>query len=105
MSRVPPVNGSGEIGWHSAYGVWLASAVRWAVLQDRLAPQDEVDARIPLGGTPGYVVFDARAGYRLDPWVSFAVVFENVADTAWRAHGSSVNGPGRGMMIEAQFGF
>lgn len=105
MSRVPPVNGTGEVGWHSAYGVWLASAVRWATLQDRLAPQDEVDPRIPLGGTPGFVAFDARAGYRLDPWVSFAVVFENVADTAWRAHGSSINGAGRGVTIEAQFGF
>jgi iron complex outermembrane receptor protein/hemoglobin/transferrin/lactoferrin receptor protein len=51
------------------------------------------------------VVFDLRAGYRLDPHVLLALVFENVGDTAYRYHGSSVNGPGRGAILEVQFGF
>jgi iron complex outermembrane receptor protein/hemoglobin/transferrin/lactoferrin receptor protein len=79
--------------------------VRWAGEQTRLAPQDRVDARIPRGGTPGYVAFDIRAGYRLDPYVLVAVVFENVGDAAYKHHGSSTNGPGRGLVAEVQFGF
>ena len=31
--------------------------------------------------------------------------FENVADTAYKHHGSSTNGPGRGLTAELQFGF
>lgn len=105
ISRVPPLNGTAELGWRSRVGAYAAAGVRWARLQDRLAPQDVADSRIPIGGTPGYAVFDLRAGYRYDPYVSFALVFENLGDEPWRAHGSSVNGPGRSVRLEARFGF
>ena len=105
MSRVPPLNGTGEIGWRGSFGLYAATAIRWATEQTRLAPQDVADARIPIGGTPGYAVFDLRLGYRLEPSVLIAAVLENLADTAWRAHGSSVNGPGRGLRLDVQFGF
>jgi outer membrane receptor protein involved in Fe transport len=106
LSRVPPFHGTGEIGYRNReFGPYLVFVTRWAGKQTRLANQDKKDLRIPLGGTPGYVVFDIRAGWRIDPWVLLSVVFENVADTAYRIHGSSVNGPGRGLLFEAQFGF
>ncbi|HET6585554.1 MAG TPA: TonB-dependent receptor [Nannocystaceae bacterium] len=106
ISRVPPLHGGAEIGWRSSeWGVYLVAAMRWARKQTRLADQDLRDVRIPLGGTPGYVVFDLRAGYRLDPWVLLGLVFENVADTAYRVHGSAINGAGRGLLFEMQFGF
>ncbi len=105
MSRVPPLNGTAELGWRHRWGVYTAGGLRWARLQDRLAPQDVADVRIPIGGTPGYMVFDLRAGYRLDPYFATALVFENVGDTPWRAHGSSVNGPGRSVMLETRIGF
>lgn len=106
LSRVPPINGTGEFGWRSSeWGPYIIGVVRWARLQDRLAPVDLNDARIPKGGTPGWVVGDIRAGYRLDPWLVAGVVFENVANTAYRHHGSSVNGPGRGLLFELQAAF
>lgn len=106
LSRVPPLHGAAEIGYRNReLGPYLVFSTRWARAQTRLANQDRKDLRIPLGGTPGYVVFDIRAGYRLDPYVLLSLVFENVADTAYRIHGSSVNGPGRGLLFEAQFGF
>jgi outer membrane receptor protein involved in Fe transport len=85
--------------------VYLVGVVRWARAQTRLAPQDHADSRIPRGGTPGYVVFDIRAGYRLDPHVLLGIVVENLADTPYRHHGSSTNGAGRGLIAEMQFGF
>lgn len=106
LSRVPPLNGIGELGWrNSRLGLHVVGVVRWARAQTRLAPQDRVDARIPRGGTPGYVVFDVRAGWRFRDRVLLSLVFENVADTAYRHHGSSTNGPGRGLVGELQFGF
>jgi iron complex outermembrane receptor protein/hemoglobin/transferrin/lactoferrin receptor protein len=106
LSRIPPLNGIAEAGWRSSkYGVYLVGVTRWARLQDRLAPQDRVDSRIPDGGTPGYVVFDVRAGYRFDPYVLVGLTFENAGDTPYRQHGSSVNGAGRGLMAELQIGF
>jgi outer membrane receptor protein involved in Fe transport len=106
LSRIPPLNGIVEAGWRSArHGVHVLGVVRWAGAQTRLAPQDRVDARIPQGGTPGYVVVDVRAGYQLAPWVRAAVLLENLADAPYRHHGSSINGPGRGFVAELQFGF
>jgi len=106
ISRVPPLHGGAELGWRSSdWGVYVVAAMRWARKQTRLADQDLNDVRIPDGGTPGYVVVDLRTGYRLDPWLLVGLVFENVADTAYRVHGSAINGPGRGLLFEMQVGF
>lgn len=106
LSRVPPFNGTFEARWrHLETGLYAAAAMRWAAAQTRLAPSDLVDARIPRGGTREYAVFDLRAGWRFERFFRLSVVFENVFDAAWRAHGSSVNGPGRGITAELMGGF
>jgi outer membrane receptor protein involved in Fe transport len=96
LSRVPPANGTAEVSWHHTVGFSGAAALRWAVAQSRLAVADLSDARIPPGGTPGFAVVDLRASLRVSPFV-LSLVLENVGDAAWRAHGSSVNGAGRGL--------
>ena len=104
ISRIPPLNGSAELRWSHLAGFYAGAALRWATLQDRLAPTDLSDARIPRGGTPGFVVFDLRAGYRIQRAMVVAVVLENVGDAAYRQHGSSVNGPGRGIIVNVEAG-
>ncbi|MEM7153835.1 MAG: TonB-dependent receptor [Myxococcota bacterium] len=106
LSRIPPLNGMAEVGWQGgSTGLYVYGVVRWAQAQTRLALADTVDVRIPLGGTPGYTVFDVRAGYRLDRRMLIAAVFENIGDAAYRHHGSSVNGAGRGLSLQLEFGF
>lgn len=106
LSRIPPLNGIAEAGWRSTkHGAYVVGVVRWARAQTRLAPQDGRDPRIPFGGTPGYTVVDLRAGYELAPWVRAAAVFENLGNVPYRYHGSSVNGAGRGLLLELQLGF
>ncbi|MBU6162784.1 MAG: TonB-dependent receptor, partial [Myxococcales bacterium] len=104
LSRVPPLNGTAEVMYRHSLGWYAGAAMRWATLQDRLANSDLSDARIPLGGTPGFAVFDVRAGYRMNPWLVVAVVGENLGDAAYRYHGSSVNGPGRSVLISLEAG-
>ncbi len=105
ISRVPPMNGTFELHWAHDNGFWLGGASRWALKQDRLSAGDIADERIPRGGTPGYAVFDLRAGYRVDQFFAGSIVLENLGDTAYRAHGSSVNGPGRSVLLHLEFGF
>lgn len=105
LSRVPPPGGTFEARWrHVATGFYAAAALRWAARQDRLAPVDESDARIPDGGTPGYGVVDLRAGYRWGHRLMVNAIFENVFDAAWRTHGSSINGPGRSVVLAVSAG-
>ena len=102
LSRIPPLNGTAELSWVSRFGLGLGAAMRWAAAQDRLALQDYSDARIPVGGTPGFAVFDARAWYHAGERVRLSLVAENLLDTPYRYHGSSVNGPGRGLMLAVE---
>ena len=107
ISRVPPLNGTAELLWRPdwARGAYAGAGLRWAARQDRLALADEVDARIPIGGTPGFAVLDLRAGWRAGGRSGVFVVVENVTDAAYRYHGSSVNGAGLGAIVTAQWGW
>ncbi|MCA9582336.1 MAG: TonB-dependent receptor, partial [Myxococcales bacterium] len=99
VSRVPPLNGTVEGRWrHRNTGLYAGAGFRWALAQTRLAPADVQDARIPLGGTPGYAVLDLRMGWRYRRGVQLGVVLENVFDSAYRVHGSSINQAGRGVL-------
>jgi iron complex outermembrane receptor protein/hemoglobin/transferrin/lactoferrin receptor protein len=102
LSRVPPLNGTAELLWSHPSGFSASTGLRWALLQDRLALSDRSDARIPIGGTPGYAVLDVRASWRLGTRLVIAAVLENVTDAAYRSHGSSVNGPGRGVTVSIE---
>lgn len=104
ISRIPPLNGTVEALWRNTRGLYVGASLRWARTQDRLALSDISDARIPFGGTPGFAVLDARAGWRFAPRGAIHAVFENLTDEAYRYHGSSVNGPGRGLMINMELG-
>jgi iron complex outermembrane receptor protein/hemoglobin/transferrin/lactoferrin receptor protein len=105
LSRVPPLNGTAELRWrHAPTGVFLGAGLRWSFAQDRLAPQDGSDARIPAGGTPGWAVVDLRAGWRLDDHLVAVLVLDNLFDAAYRVHGSSINGPGRGVVVSLSGG-
>jgi len=104
ISRIPPLNGSAELRWAHPLGIYVGAGLRWATLQDRLAPTDLTDARIPRGGTPGFVVVDLRTGYRIQRALALAIVLENVGDAAYRYHGSSINGPSRGLIFNVEAG-
>lgn len=104
LSRIPPLNGTVLAQWDSPVGSYLAVGVRWAATQDRLALSDQSDARIPPGGTPGFAVMDVRMGYRLDDRLLVSLLFENAFDAAYRYHGSSINGAGRGVIAHVEGG-
>lgn len=105
LSRIPPLNGTFEARWrHPRTGLWAGTGIRWALEQDRLATSDRSDARIPLGGTPGYATVDLRVGWRWRDRVVVGAVLENVLDAAYRVHGSSVNGPGRSVVVTVSGG-
>ncbi len=104
LSRIPPLNGTFEARWSPLLDAYVGLGLRWATLQDRLAPTDRSDERIPRGGTPGFAVLDARAGWRMGRELVLSVLAENVTDAAHRYHGSSINGPGRGVIFSFEAG-
>lgn len=104
LSRVPPLNGALEAWWSFEFGLKAGAALRWALPQMRLAIEDLSDSRIPAGGTPGFAVVDLRASWRLGDRAVGAVVLENLFGSTYRYHGSSVNGPARGVIATVELG-
>jgi iron complex outermembrane receptor protein/hemoglobin/transferrin/lactoferrin receptor protein len=105
MTRVPPLQGTVEARFSVSREAYVGAAFRWATAQTRLAYQDTLDPRIPAGGTQGFALLDLRVGYRVSRWLRINAVLENLFDTAWRVHGSSINGPGRGLLVQAAAGW
>ena len=102
LSRVPPANGTVDIRATLPKGMFAGASLRWAWLQSRLALSDLTDYRIPIGGTPGFAVFDVRFWYRYRQNLVILAQVENLFDSAYRSHGSAVNGPGRGISVSVE---
>ena len=99
LSRIPPLNGGLKLRWDSIQRRFYAQVgIRWAQAQSLLSFGDEIDHRIPYGGTPAYRVYHAQLGFRDEAW-SLNLNLENLSDMAYRVHGSSVNGAARGLSL------
>ena len=103
LSRIAPLNGTADLVWHGPDdGLYLGGTLYWSARQTELSYADTNDARIPKGGTPGFERVDLRAGLRFPDRLSVSLLFENVLDEAYRIHGSGVNGPGRGLILNVE---
>jgi iron complex outermembrane receptor protein/hemoglobin/transferrin/lactoferrin receptor protein len=102
LSRIPPLHGNLELSFRGIPRLEVAASVRASLTQDRLALSDRSDPRIPRGGTPGMSVVNLRAGYRVHRYVQATLVLDNLFDAAYRYHGSSLNGPGRGLIVSLE---
>jgi hemoglobin/transferrin/lactoferrin receptor protein len=103
--RIPPLNGRLGLVWRPSERVWVEPFLGYAARQDRLSARDLADPRIDLRGTPGWVTVNVRAGWDVSRYLQVRAALENIADEAYRAHGSGVDAPGIGAIVavEARF--
>jgi len=101
LDRLMPLTLQLGVGWEEPDGRgWGELVGRWADAADRLSTRDESDtSRIPPGGTPDYLVFDLRGGWRLGRHVDLDLALENLTDEDFRIHGSGQNQPGRNFIF------
>lgn len=79
---------------------WFEFVAEGAGDADKLSTADRLDTqRIPPGGTPGYVVFHARGGWRIGEHLALDIGLENLLDEDYRVHGSGLNRPGRSLIV------
>ncbi len=93
VRRIPPLFGSLAIEYKLKK--WRIN-LEWqaAGSQDRLASGDQDDNRIPLGGTPGWHIFNVNTSYTMRS-IKVDVSLLNLFNKDYRYHGSGVNGYGR----------
>ena len=102
LSRIPPTQGVIGLRWRDQCARRWLDVYGWLVAeQSRLSSRDTRDSRIPAGGTPGYGTANVRLGSCVGRHQRITLGIENIFNTAYRVHGSGVDGPG----ISGQFGY
>jgi outer membrane receptor for ferrienterochelin and colicin len=99
LSRIPPLKVLVGMGCNITEKVHAELITQFASKQDRLAPSDKIDKRIPKGGTPGYMVIDIRSSCIVTKNASLYLVIENLTNNDYKEHGSGVWGAGRGISV------
>jgi len=107
VSRLQPLTGRlGLLYEPAAKDCWLLFETVAADNQDKLALRDETDSsRIPVGGTPGYTVFNVRAGIDVTDDLTVTAAVENITDKDYRIHGSGVNEAGTNFITSLRYSF
>lgn len=97
--RIPPVNG--RVRLSLPLGAWNIETVAvFAAQQERLSPRDLRDSRIDPEGTSGWLALNLRATRQLAGRLMLTVGVDNMLDSAYREHGSGIDAPGRGVVVE-----
>jgi hemoglobin/transferrin/lactoferrin receptor protein len=100
--RIPPLNGKVALRYQPRAAAWARLELYTAAQQNRLAKGDQDDNRIPEGGTPGWKVVNAAAGYQIGK-IRLSAELQNIFNEAYRTHGSGVSGVGRSVWLMARF--
>lgn len=96
FSRALPLTASASLRWtHSSGDFWVEARVLGAAEADRLSAADQLDTqRIPVGGTPSYVVPMLYSGWQVHEHLELTCGIENLSNIDYRNHGSGNNEPG-----------
>ena len=107
VSRLAPLMGSVSLRWtHPSEKFWLEGRVAGAGTADKLSNGDQGDTqRIPIGGTPSYVVGSLYAGWQATDDLLLTFALENLTDEVYRVHGSGENEPGINLIVGARLKF
>lgn len=98
LRRIPPAFGRVALRCAPTERFALRAETVFASWQRRLAKADVDDNRIADDGTPGWTVVNLYANYRYRA-LSFQLDAQNLANRAYRAHGSGIDGLGRSLWL------
>lgn len=99
LTRIPPAKGETGLRWQTQRHIWLEPWLFYAWRQTRLSSADRADPRIARNGTPGFALAGIRAGVPLGGIGVLTLQFGNLANKAYRQHGSGIDGAGRSVDI------
>lgn len=96
VRRMHPIMGGVSARWtHPNQKLWIETRIKAAAKANNLSEDAASDStRIPLGGTPSYVVASVYSGYHVNDNLELSLGFENITDESYRYHGAGQNEPG-----------
>ncbi len=104
LSAIPPINSRLGMRLNPGTGVWSRVEWRHASSQTQLSVQDILSPTQDPDGTPGWNVVHLHVGYDFN-WGYMMLGVENVFDSRYMYHGSTIESPGRLLIFSMQVGF
>jgi len=104
MRRIPPFYASVGINFIPWKNCNISLDTQIAGTQKRLSSGDKDDNRIPSGGSPAWNIMNLKI-YQSWKSLSLQTGVANIFNTAYRTHGSGVDGMGRNFWISATYQF
>jgi len=107
LSRLMPITTHLGLRWEDENDkLWIEGLCSIATKANKLSSRDDSDTqRIPAGGTPGYIVFTLRSGFKVSEDLTFTTAFENITNEDYRIHGSGLNEPGANLVVGVDWSF
>jgi outer membrane receptor protein involved in Fe transport len=98
MSMIPPLRANFS-AMNSGKNYWVELFTLFSSTQNRLSPLDILSPRIGPNGTPGYVIFTWRGGYKFSNHIELSTGIENIFNRTYKIHGSGISSAGRNFYI------
>ncbi len=99
VRRIPPAYGRAVLRWQGGEAFSIRAESVFASWQRRLAKGDVDDNRIADTGTPGWAIVNLHSSWERK-WLILSAELHNLANEAYRTHGSGVDGMGRSVWLK-----
>ena len=103
--RIPPLNGQLGLEYFFNDSWRIEPYLVFAGRQDRLSPRDVGDPRINPQGTAGWGTLNILIDWQASDSLQLGLRLENLADKAYREHGSGIDAPGRNVGLWLDYNF
>lgn len=105
VDRIPPANGLAYLSFETIPKLTLRPQVRYNLPHRRLSPMEYGDNRISKYGTDGFVNIQFISVYEGISALKFKVFADNLLDTSYREHASSLDGLSRNITVSVTYSF
>lgn len=105
VDRIPPINGKVYLGYHPGETFQILFQSRYALRHTRLSEAEKQDFRVSQAGTDGFGVLQLISSWKLSEQSEVRLFADNLLDTAYREHASSLDGPGRNLTLRYSYTF
>jgi hemoglobin/transferrin/lactoferrin receptor protein len=103
--RIPPPNGIVYLHSNLHPELNLGLQTRYAFGHTRLSTAEEQDYRVSNTGTPGFIILQLVANWKPTQSSSFRLLADNLMDTSYREHASSLDGLARNVSLRYSYNF
>jgi len=105
VDRIPPANGMFYVEYSGVQDFLFRPQIRYAFEHRRISPDEVDDNRVSPGGTDGFTNLQLISSWNGIEDFELKLIADNIFNTQYREHASSLDGLARNVTISLQYSF